>query len=59
MLYPGAALDTVKDVVTSRVVSYPERAIAIGGLESSWIVIFLIVSLLAGVICSRVFKIEI
>jgi hypothetical protein len=59
MLYPGAALDVVKDVVSARMVTYPERTITIWGLESNWIVVFVAVSLLAGVIFSRVFKIEI
>jgi hypothetical protein len=59
MLYPGAALDTVRDLVASRVVTYPERKIAIGAFETSWIVIFFIVSLLAGIISSRILKVEI
>ncbi len=39
--------------------SYPERSYAFGGLEFSWISIFLVVSILAGLVGSRLFGISV
>lgn len=59
LLYPDSSLSSISSQVSSVTISYPERQASLFGLEMHWIAIFAIVSILSGIVASRVFRIEI
>ncbi|MCO6430858.1 MAG: hypothetical protein J5J00_08350 [Deltaproteobacteria bacterium] len=60
LMYPGGEIvGKAKDALESFWVEYPERDYSVFGIQMHWLVIFLIFSLISGLIASRVFKIEI
>ena len=59
-LYPGATVaPELKSRVNSISIIYPEQEYELAGVSLHWLVVFAIVSILAGLLASRVFKIEI
>jgi hypothetical protein len=59
-LYPGAEIPTqAKNLIKGITISYPEKTLTLFGLTSNWIVIFLVVSILAGIVGSKFLKVEI
>lgn len=59
VLYPGTALNKVEDSVQQQWISYPEQELSFAGMHTHWIIVFAIVSILAGLAGSRVFRIEV
>lgn len=57
LLYPGDV--SLPPSITRLTVSYPERSLPFLGLETNWIIIFLVVSILSGLFASRFFGIEV
>ena len=59
VLYPDTKMKGFADYLNSLTIAYPEEDLNLGGLKMHWIVIFAIVSILSGIVASRMFKIEI
>lgn len=59
ILYPGTLLKTAGQQVRQAWISYPEQKLQIFGMHLHWIVVFCVVSILAGLVASRVLHIEI
>lgn len=59
LLYPGRLLGNTATAISEFAISYPSRYYNFVGYECSWITIFLIVSLLSGLVASRVLRVEI
>lgn len=59
-LYPGATIPIkLKDVITEISVRYPEQIMNLAGIQMNWLIVFLIVSILAGIAGSKFLKVEI
>lgn len=59
VLVPLGPIDSARGLVDAVSVQYPERDFVIGGLKMSWLVIFFIVSLMSGLVGSKVFGIAV
>ena len=59
VLYPDTKMKGFADYLNSLTIAYPEEDLNLGGLKMHWIAIFAIVSILSGIVASRMFKIEI
>lgn len=59
LLYPGSLTLPPESPVTEVTVSYPESEYRVFGFQTSWIVIFLALSILTGFVWSRIAGIEI
>ncbi len=59
LFYPGETLLDGKQGLTELVVSYPPAQYRLLGYEIHWLVTFLVVSLLSGLVAAKVFRIEI
>lgn len=58
--YPGSTIPSeLKSLVTEIVIKYPEQEISIFGLNTNWLITFLVVSILAGIVGSKFLKVEI
>jgi len=59
-LYPGATIPTkLQNIITEISVKYPEQAMSLFGLHVNWLIVFLVVSILAGIVGSKFLKVEI
>jgi hypothetical protein len=59
-LYPGGTVpEALKRYVTAISVTYPEQELSIAGINTNWLVLFVCVSLLSGLVASKVIGIEI
>lgn len=60
VLYPGADFPaTLKQYAQSISITYPEQVVALGGVSMHWLVLFAVVSIVAGLIGSKIIGIEI
>ena len=59
LLYPDTSVAPASALIESISLSYPEASTALFGLKMHWIAIFAIVSILSGILASRVFRVEI
>ena len=60
LLYPSGSNWSRNDAIVSEVtLSYPAPSYSLFGLSMSWIVVFLVISLLAGLVASKILKIEV
>jgi hypothetical protein len=60
LLYPGASIpESLTKKVKSISIEYPKATLLLGGLKTNWLVLFALVSIAAGLVASRLFKIEI
>lgn len=58
--YPGSAIPKeLKDLVTEIVIKYPAKEINVLGMNTDWLITFLVVSILAGIVGSKFLKVEI
>jgi hypothetical protein len=59
-LYPGSTIpEQAKGLIKGISVSYPEQILSVMGIKSNWLIIFLIISILAGIVGSKFLKVEI
>jgi len=59
-LYPGDSIArSMQGMVKEISISYPERSYNIFGIKMHWLVVFIIISLLSGIVGSKIFKVEI
>lgn len=58
LLYPSDVLRQATDVISELTITYPSRYYKVWG-EWSWISVFLLISILSGLVASRIFKVEI
>ncbi len=59
ILYPDVSLSPVSELLSAVSISYPEQQHSLFGLQMHWVIIFAIVSILSGIVASRIFAIEI
>lgn len=59
ILYPDTAMKAAGDLLLSFSISYPEQQHSLLGLQMHWVLIFAIVSILSGIVASRVLGVEI
>lgn len=60
ILYPGEnPLITAPSVITELSLSYPEQSYKFLGMNTHWLVAFLLLSIISGIIASKIFGIEI
>lgn len=59
-LYPGASIpEEVRATITQLEVGYPESELSVAGINTSWIVLFFVISLASGLLASKVVGVEI
>ena len=59
-LYPGGSVpETLRAYVSSISITYPEQVMSLSGVHTNWLVLFALVSIVAGFVASRIFGIEI
>ena len=59
-LYPGGTVpEAVRRYVSAISVTYPEQELRVAGINTNWLVLFICVSLLSGLVASKVIGIEI
>lgn len=59
VLYPDTTIEAVGDLMSSLSISYPEQQHSLLGLQMHWILIFAIVSIVSGLLASRVLGVEV
>jgi hypothetical protein len=59
LLYPGEAVLDPASPVAELIIEYPAMRYSFLGVGFHWLVVFLIVSIVAGLVASRVFRVEI
>jgi len=60
LLYPGASLaQELRSQVRSITVTYPEQELSVAGITVHWLLLFVVVSILAGLIASKAIGIEV
>lgn len=59
ILYPGDSLLPASSVVSEISLTYPERNLSFLGIQWHWLVLFVVLSIVSGILASKVFKVEI
>lgn len=60
LLYPGASVaQELRSQVRSITVSYPEQELSVAGITVHWLLLFVLVSILAGLVASKAIGIEV
>ncbi len=59
LLYPEGPIENADSPLKAIEVSYPSSSISIGGIHGNWLVIFFVVSLVSGLIGSKIFGVEV
>jgi len=58
--YPGDSIpESLKDLVSAITITYPEQDLSIAGTTFNWLLVFAVVSIVAGLVGSKYLKVEI